>query len=92
MLFLLVARCGDFAVSTRKMTEKAAQVGAGPEWEGQRKEESEESSKPGKVVPIGLAERVGSGGKNSVVRWHGGLFRRRDKGHLGPYPSSPGNC
>ena len=37
----------DLAVSTRKATEEAAQVGAGPEWEGQRKEESEESVKPG---------------------------------------------
>ena len=27
----------------KKMTEEAAKVGAGPEWEGQRKEESEES-------------------------------------------------
>ena len=29
--FLLVARRGDLAVSTRKMTEEVAQVGAGPE-------------------------------------------------------------
>ena len=38
------------AVSTRKTTEEAAQVGAGPEWEGQRKEESVESSKPDKIL------------------------------------------
>ena len=42
MLLLLVARRGDLAVSTRKMTEEAAQVGASPEWEGQRKKDSEE--------------------------------------------------
>ena len=64
---LLVARRGDLAVSTRKMTEEAAQVGAGPEWEGQRKEESEESSKPGKVVPTGPAQRVGSGGVGRIL-------------------------
>ena len=46
---LLFARRGDLAVSTRKMTEEAAQVGADPEREDQRKEES---SKPGKVVPM----------------------------------------
>ena len=46
----------DLAVSTRKATEEAAQVGAGPEWEGRRKEESEESVKPGQVVPTGLAQ------------------------------------
>ena len=51
LLLLLVARRVDLAVSTRKMTEEAAQVGAGPEREDQRKEESEETSKPGKVVP-----------------------------------------
>ena len=49
----------DHAVSTRKVTEEAAQVGAGPEWEGQRKEESEESVKPGQVVPTGQAQIVG---------------------------------
>ena len=64
MLFLLVARLRDIAVSTRKITEEAAQVGAGPEWEGQRKEESAESSKPGKVdrsfgaLPILTRERL----------------------------------
>ena len=36
---LLVVRRGNLAVSTRKITEEAAQVGAGPEWEGQRKED-----------------------------------------------------
>ena len=41
----------DLAVSTRKATEEAAQVGAGPEWEGQRKEESEESSKGRPTFP-----------------------------------------
>ena len=40
LLLLLVARRGDLAVSTRKMTVEAAQVGAGPEWEDQRKGES----------------------------------------------------
>ena len=43
-------------MSTWKATEEAAQVGAGPEWEGQRKEEIEKSVKPGQVVPIGLAQ------------------------------------
>ena len=46
----------DLAVSTRKATEEAAQVGAGPEWEGQRKEESEEIVKrpqPLLQLPIG---------------------------------------
>ena len=38
-------------------------MGAGPEWEGQRKEENEESLKPGKVVPTGLARIVGLDGK-----------------------------
>ena len=33
-------------------------MGAGPEWEGQRKEKSEESVKPGQVVPTGLAQIV----------------------------------
>ena len=61
-MLLLVARCGDLAVSSRKMTEKAAQVGAGPEWEDQRKEER---VKPGQVVPTGLVHRVGLGGKGS---------------------------
>ena len=76
------------------MTEEAAQVGVGPEREDQRKEETEKSSKPGKVVPTGPAQRAGSGGKGSGrgVWWYGGLSRRRDKGHLGPCPSSPGNC
>ena len=37
------------------MTEEAAQVGAGPERENQRKEEGKESSKPGRVVPTGPA-------------------------------------
>ena len=55
----------DLAVSTRKATGEVAQVRAGPEWEGQRKEESVESSKPGKVVPTGLAQRVRSGGKDT---------------------------
>ena len=41
-------------------------MGACPEWEGQRKEKSEESSKPGKVIPTGPAQRVGSGGKGSA--------------------------
>ena len=54
MLLLLVAWHGDLAVSTRKTTEKAAQVEAGPQWADRRKEESDESSKPGKVVPTGL--------------------------------------
>ena len=31
----------DLAISTRKATEEAAQVQAGPQWEGQRKEESD---------------------------------------------------
>ena len=31
---LLFARRGDLGVSTRKMTEEAAQVGTGPAWEG----------------------------------------------------------
>ena len=64
-------------------------MGAGPEWENQRKGESEESSKPGKVVPTGLAQITGSGGKCSGrgVQWYGGLSRRRDKGHLGLCPS-----
>ena len=94
LLLLLVAWRGDLAVSTRKMTEEAAQVGAGPEREGKRKEESEESSKPGQVVPTCQAQIVGSGGKGSGrdVWWYGGLSRRRDRGHLGPCPSSPGNC
>ena len=65
VLLLFVARREDLAVSTRKMTEEAAQVGAGPEWEGQRKEESAESSKPGKVVPTGPAREFGLGGKGS---------------------------
>ena len=65
---LLFARRGHLACSTRKMTEEAAQVGGGPEWEGQRKEESEESSKPGKVVPTGPAQRVGSGGKDKHLQ------------------------
>ena len=74
MLLLLVARCGDLAVSARglrvvfllrKTTEEADQVGAGPELEGQRKEESERSVKPGQVVPTGQAQIVGSGGKSS---------------------------
>lgn len=75
-------------------TEEAAQVGAGPEWEGQRKEENEESVKPGQVVPTGLAQIVGLDGKGSGrgAWWYGGLSRRRDRGHLGPCPSSPGNC
>ena len=66
-------------------------MGADPEWEGQRKEESEESSKPGKVVPTRLDQRVGSGGKGSGrgVWWCEGLSRSRDRGHLGPYSSSP---
>ena len=75
MLLLLVTRRGDLAVSTRKMTEEAVQVGTGPEWGGQRKEES---VKPGQVVPTGLLQRVGSGGKGSgsSVWWCGGLSRR----------------
>ena len=40
-------------------------MGAGPEWEGQRKEESGESLKPGKVIPIGLVQIVGLDGKGS---------------------------
>ena len=60
--FLLVARRGDPAVSTRKMTEEAAEVGAGSGWEGQREVES---SKPGNFVPTGPAQRAGSGGKGS---------------------------
>ena len=74
MLLLLVARCGDLAVSTRKMTED---VGACQEWEGQRKEESEESLKPGQVVPTDQAQIVGSGGKGSGrgVWWYGGYHR-----------------
>ena len=55
----------DLAVPTRKATEEAAQVGAGPEWEGQRKEESEESVQPGQVVPTGLAQIAGLDGKGS---------------------------
>ena len=84
----------DLAVSTCKATEEAAQVGSGPEWEGQRKEESEESVKPGQVVPTGQGQIVGFGGKGSGrdVWWYDGLFRRRDRGHLGPCPFSPGNC
>ena len=50
-----------------KMTEEAAQVGTGPEWEGQRNKESEESSKPGKVVLTSPAQRVGSGGEDSGI-------------------------
>ena len=94
VVLLMVARRGDLDVSTRKTTEEVAQVGAGPKWEGQRKEESEESSKPGQVVPTGPAQIVGSGGKDSGsgVWWCEGLSCRRDRGHLGPYPSSPGNC
>ena len=46
--------------------------GADPEWEGQRKEEREESSKPGKVVPTGPAQRVGSGGR-AVEQMFGGV-------------------
>ena len=65
MLLVARARRGDLAVSTQKMMEEAAQVRAGSEWEDQRKEESEESSKPGKVIPTGPAQRVGSGGKDS---------------------------
>ena len=53
----------DLAVSTRKATEEVAQVEAGPEWEGQRKEESEKSVKPGQVVPTGLAQIVGLDGE-----------------------------
>ena len=37
LLLLSVARRGDLVVSTREMTEEAAQVGAVPEWEDQRK-------------------------------------------------------
>ena len=47
------------------MTGEAAQVRAGPEWEGQRKEENAESSKPGKVAPTGPAQKVGSGGEDN---------------------------
>ena len=46
-------------MSIWKMKEEAAQVGAGLEREDQRKEERAESSKPGKVLPAGLAQRVG---------------------------------
>ena len=68
LLMLLVARRGDLAVSTRKITEDAAQVGAGPEREDQ-------ILKLGKVIPIGLAQRAGSGGKGSGrgVWWCGGI-------------------
>ena len=41
----MFARRRDLVVSTRKMTEEAAQVGASQEWEDQRKEESAESSR-----------------------------------------------
>ena len=94
MLLLLVVRRGDLAVSTRKTTEEADHVGAAPEWEGQRKEASAESSKPGQVVPTGQAQIIGLDGKGSGrgAWWYGGLSRRRDRGHLGPCPSSPGNC
>ena len=56
------------------------QVGAGPEREDQRKEESTENSKPGQVVPTGPAQRVGSSGKDigRGVWWCEGLSRRRD--------------
>ena len=66
---------------------------AGPEWEGHRKEECEESVKPGQVVPTGLAQIVGLDGKVSGrgAWWYRGLSRRRDRGHFGPCPSSPGN-
>ena len=76
------------------MMKEVAQVGASPELEDQRKEESAESLKPDKVVPTDPAQRVGSGRKGSVrgVWWREGLSRRRDRGHLGPCPSSPGNC
>lgn len=43
-----------------------AHVGVSPEREDQRMEESEESIKPGKIVPTGPVQRVGSGGKDSV--------------------------
>ena len=56
LILLLVARCGDLAVSTWKTTEEAALVGAGPEWEGRRKEESEESWKLGKGFPTNPAQ------------------------------------
>ena len=80
MLFWLPG-AEDLAVSTRMATEEAAQVGDSPEWEGQRKEESEESVKPGQVVPIGLAQIVRLDGKGSGkgAWWYGGLSRRRDK-------------
>ena len=93
-MLLLVARRGDLADGFRKTTEEAAQVGASPEWEGRRKEESEESVKPGQVVPTGLAQIVALDGKGSGrgAWWYGGLSRRRDRGHLGPCPSSPEIC
>ena len=71
---MLVAWRRDLAVSTQKTTEEATLVGAGPEWEGQRKEESEESSKPGQVVPTGLAQIVGLDGKGNGkgAWWYGG--------------------
>ena len=40
-------------------------MGAGPEWEDQRKEESAKSSKLGQVVRTCPAQRVGSDGKIS---------------------------
>ena len=69
-------------------------MGTSPDWEEQRKEESVESLKLGKVVPTGHAQRIGSGGKYSGrgVWWCEGLSCRRDRGQLGPCPSSPGNC
>ena len=64
---LLVARRGDLAVSTRNMTEEAAVVGTGPDWQDQRKEKNRESLKTGKVVPTGPAQRVGSGGVGRIL-------------------------
>ena len=71
-LLLLVVRRGDLAVSTRKMTEEAAQVGAGLEWEGQRKEDSGGSSKPSKVVPTGPVQKFGRVGR-TVEEVFGGV-------------------
>ena len=65
MLLLLVAQRGDLAASIRKMTVEAAPVGAGPEREDQRIEESAESLKPDKVIPTGPVQRAGSGGNDS---------------------------
>ena len=51
-------------------------MGAGPEWEGQRKEETEESVKPAQVVPIGLAQIVGLDGNSTNRQYENSTNRR----------------